>query len=337
MRSSLVAVAMVVSFPLIASVSRAQPVAPETPDEATAPKPDKPESDKPKSDEASGSPSAVAGDDESASSPAPLPAPDAPTPPDDHDDAMAREATQPSTSPRAARAPEAAEAHGSGAALARYQPPPAEAVDRGPSRDMSRDFWQVSGSLRTTWVPSEGYDPFDENDGFHQWSLGATRALLLNARFSFAPGLLWEAGTVTSEARGAESKLAVYRLGAIAEGRFHVGRDLYLSAKLVPQAVHTRAHLQDASSPAELRQIAWRFGMDATAGAAWNIPRSMGGPNQLPQFWLLGELGYGWTMSNDLVLQPDLPEDDPRAEMKLDLGPLALSGIMMRVGVAVTF
>lgn len=216
-----------------------------------------------------------------------------------------------------------------------YQPPPEEPSE--PSRDMSRDFWQVHLGARVSWIPNDGYNPFDENDVSGQLSIGGSRAWVLGTQFSFAPGVLWEVGTVSSKARGADSELTVHRLGAVAEGRFHLVRDVYLLAKLIPHAVHTRAYLNDASFPDQLQQRTWRFGMDASAGAAWNVPRTLGARNALPQFWLVGECGYGWTMSKDLVLKPDVDEDDPRARTELDLGPMALRGVMMRVSAAMTF
>lgn len=224
---------------------------------------------------------------------------------------------------------------GSSAPIAAYEPPPAE--ESGPSRDMSRDFWQVHAGVRTTWIGNEAYNVFDENDGFSQLSIGGSRAFVLSDQLSFAPGLLWEFGALESEARGARSELLVHRIGGVAEGRFHIGRDLYALAKLVPHAVHTRAYLHEASSPETLQQRTWSFGLDATAGAAWNAPRSLGAPDVVPQFWLVGELGYGWTLSKDLELKPDVDEDDPRARMNLNLGPMDLRGIMMRVNVAMTF
>jgi len=219
-----------------------------------------------------------------------------------------------------------------------YEPPPAESSGPSePSRDMSRDFWQVHLGMRMGWVRSDAYDPFDDNDIFSQVSVGATRALVLTDSISFAPGLVWEYGQVEQEARGATSELAVHRLGAVAEGRYHLGRDVYVLAKLVPQAVHTRAYLDERSSTDQLQQKAWRFGVDATAGAAWNLPRTLGSANVVPQFWLVGEAGYGWSMSQDLELSPDVDEDDPRAATTLDLGSLAMRGVMMRVSVAMTF
>ena len=202
---------------------------------------------------------------------------------------------------------------------------------------MSRDFWQAYAGVRASWISENAYDPFDDDNLFPQLTIGANRAFVISPMFSFAPGVLYETGVTEQEARGADSELIAHRFGGVAEGRLHVGRDLYVLAKLVPQAILTRAYLSEASSPERLQQTTWRFGIDATAGAAWNFPRSLGSANRLPQFWLVGEVGYGWAMSKDLELSPDVDEDDPQARMKLDLGRMSLRGVLMRVNVAVAF
>jgi len=204
-------------------------------------------------------------------------------------------------------------------------------------RSTGKDFWQVHLGVRVGWVTSEGYDPFSENDGFSQVSMGATRAFVLSDSISFAPGLLWEYGNAASKARNAPTELSVHRLGAVAEGRLHLDRDLYVLAKLVPQAVYTGASIEEDSATAVLVRNAWRFGVDATAGAAWNFPRTLGVDDVVPQFWVVGEFGYGWSMNQDLAFSPDVDEDDPRASTTLDLGMLSMRGMMMRISVAMTF
>ncbi len=244
------------------------------------------------------------------------------------------EPTTPAPSSAASAAPSATvnASHPAGAIDSRqgYAPPPM-------SRDMSRDFWQVHLGVRVGWVTSEGYDPFSENDGFSQVSMGATRAFVLSDSISFAPGLLWEYGNAASKARNAPTELSVHRLGAVAEGRLHLDRDLYVLAKLVPQAVYTGASIEEDSATAVLVRNAWRFGVDATAGAAWNFPRTLGVDDVVPQFWVVGEFGYGWSMNQDLAFSPDVDEDDPRASTTLDLGMLSMRGMMMRISVAMTF
>lgn len=202
---------------------------------------------------------------------------------------------------------------------------------------MSRDFWQVELGVRSSWIPASGFDPFSTNNNLTQFSISGTRALLSVGSFSLAAGLLYEAGGKQAQARGATANLTVHRGGAVAEGRVHFGRDVYSFVRLVPQALYTRARLQDASVTAELKQNSWRFGADGTVGGAWNVPRTLGAPTSVPEAWLIGEFGYGWTMSKDTELRPDVAESDPNSKVLLNMGPLALNGIMMRVSAAMTF
>ncbi len=202
---------------------------------------------------------------------------------------------------------------------------------------MSRDFWQIYLGVRTSWVPNEAYNAFDTNDIISFATIGASRAILLSKRLSIAPGVVYESGAQRAKARGADAKLRAHRFGGVAEGRYQLGRDVYVLAKLIPQAIHTRSYLDDESWPATLQKRTWQLGLDASAGAAWNIPRTLGATNRYPQFWLVAETGYGWTMGKDLELSPDVDSDDPQARIKLDMGKLDLSGIMMRISVAGTF
>ncbi len=207
----------------------------------------------------------------------------------------------------------------------------------GPTRDMSRDFWQVELGLRSSWIPAAGFDPFSTNNNLSQLSISGTRAFVLPGRFSVAAGLLYEVGSKEAQARGATARLTVYRAGAVGEGRFHVGRDVYTFVRLVPQAVYSNATLQDLSISNELQQHAWRFGVDGTVGGAWNVPRTLGARSSVPEAWLIGEFGYGWTLSRDTELTPDVSESDPNSKVLVNMGPLALNGIMMRVSAAMTF
>ncbi len=206
-----------------------------------------------------------------------------------------------------------------------------------PGRDLSRNFWMLSLGVRNSWIRDAGYDPFSTNDSLTQVSLHATRTLVVSGNVSIAAGLVWEGGGSDATARGARSSLSVNRFGGIGEIRYHFHRDLYALFKFVPHAIYASAKLEEASAPANLIQKDWRFGADLTAGAAWNFPRTLGAGPTVPEFWLAGEFGYGFTTRNDLLLKPDLDESDPRSTTRMGLGSLSLSGLLMRATVAMTF
>ncbi len=187
------------------------------------------------------------------------------------------------------------------------------------------------------WIRGAGYDPFSTNNNLSELSISGTRALVLLGPVSIAAGLTYESGQKAAQARGADAKLSVRRAGAVGEARLHLVRDVYGFFKLVPQAVYTRASLQDDSVAAELVQKKWRLGADATLGGAWNAPRTLGAPHTTREVWLIGEFGYGWAMTQDVAMSPDVGDSDPSHTIVVNTGPLALRGVMMRLAAAITF
>lgn len=205
------------------------------------------------------------------------------------------------------------------------------------TRDLSRDFWQVGLGVRTSWVKDAGFDPFATTDTLTHGSLFATRTLLVMSNASLAAGLSFESGGRTAAARGQPTSLTAIRPGAVVEGRYHLDRDLYVGLRLVPQAIYTSLKMEEPSSPAQLVQTDWRFGLDTTAQVGWNFLRMMGVGPMAPEYWLLAECGYGFTQRKDVVLKPDIDSNDPRSKEALGLGQMGMSGVMMRVAFAVTF
>lgn len=203
------------------------------------------------------------------------------------------------------------------------------------TRDLSRNFWQLSFGVRNSWIGNAGFDPFATTDSLTQVSIGGTRALFVSGDLSFAAGVMLEGGSRHATARGADSSIYVLRPGVVIEGRYHLHRDLYASLKLVPHAARVSTSIEEASAAATLEQVDWRFGMDASAGVAWNFVRTLGG-NVVPGWWLWTDVGYGFTQSKDIVLKADT-DDSLGSKQQLGLGPLALNGVLLRVGVALTF
>jgi len=203
------------------------------------------------------------------------------------------------------------------------------------TRDLSRDFWQLTFGVRNSWIGNEGFDPFATTDSLTQVSIGGTRALFVLGDLSFAAGVMLEGGSRHATARGAESSIYVLRPGAVLEGRYHLHRDLYASLKVVPHAARVSTSIEELSAAGTLEQVDWRFGMDASAGVAWNFVSTMGGKT-VPGWWLWTDVGYGFTQSKDIVLKSD-SDDTIASKQQLGLGPLALNGVLLRVGVALTF
>jgi hypothetical protein len=196
------------------------------------------------------------------------------------------------------------------------------------------EFWQAEVAYRAGFITDPGLNPFSSRDDFDQFTLHASRTIYSSARFSFAPGIVWDVGTSESTARGADTGLTVHRLTVPFEGRYHLASFLYLYGRVAPGAAAMSARVNDVSAPGTLTKSAWLPAIDLSAGGALRFATA---GRERFGFWLTGEGGYSWTRSTDLLLSPDLKDDDPRRTDAIDLGHLALKGAFMRVGAAVTF
>jgi len=209
----------------------------------------------------------------------------------------------------------------------------------------SNVFWRAGIASRVSWINSAGFDAFaHDGSGFERFSTNRTlvnfhlsldRTVIERKNFTIAAGGVWEFGSKSSEARGADSKILVHRLGVSIEPRFHFRSDLYFFGRVVPQAIYTRASLQESSLGKELRSNTWGFGTDISAGASWNFFRTFG--VRASVVWLSAELGYGITTNQTLDMKADYPSSDPRSQISLPLGDLSLRGPFLRTGVGATF
>jgi hypothetical protein len=120
------------------------------------------------------------------------------------------------------------------------------------------------------------------------------------------------------------------------EARYHVFRVLAVTAKVAPTLTRQAAVLTTGVG-SDLKNVAWKAGFDATAGVAVEVFGFHSGQSRLPRLWLTGEGGYGWTASNDLVLQPEDAGDAPHRFQPVDLEDLSLSGPLFRVAAGVSF
>lgn len=207
------------------------------------------------------------------------------------------------------------------------------------AHDTRESFWKVSAGVRGGRIDDPGYDPFADNSQLWQFSFAATRTLLTAGRFSFAAGLGWDGGVHSdTTARGFSSGIAVHRLNAPLEGRFHVATWLYGFARVAPGAVYRKAWIEDPSSPtAELDSSAWAFAADFSLGASF-LAGPQGKPDKhVPRFWFTPEIGYAWSGSTELTLAPKGAADDPQPTGTTNLGELALRGPFARMSVDLSF
>ena len=211
-------------------------------------------------------------------------------------------------------------------------------ASRAESRFGNREsFWQGELGVRSQFIKDPGYDPFSTNDYFAQFSLGVTRTLWSEDRLSFAPGLIWEYGERSANARGQHTSLGTHRLAVSLEGRYHLFPWAYGLVRLTPGTLRQSAELEDPVSPARFVTTQWVFALDASAGAVFLLGPQSEETTSPVRWWLGAEGGYAYAGSTSLVMHPDLAEDDPRRTGNLDLGTLAMRGGFFRIYGSITY
>lgn len=200
-----------------------------------------------------------------------------------------------------------------------------------------QQHWAATIGGRFGYIPATGYDPFSENNGFQQVSLGVGRTLMAMDEFSTAVWLLWDWGSAESTARGAETSLGAHRLTVGLEGRYHLLRRLYLFARVAPGALRSDATLYDAGAGVERVAGDWVFATDLSGGAAFEFAGENRGASRLPRGWLSVDGGYGFTTASTLEFVAEPGSNAPARLEPIDLGDLAMSGGFFRVAASATF
>lgn len=222
-------------------------------------------------------------------------------------------------------------------------PRPAAAADTGPSREEDPNALgthqrnvRLDLGLRTQFIKGAGFDPFSDNDVLHQFSTSASVAFWAHERLSLAAVVGFDYGASSAHARSNEASLDVRRFVLAPEARYHVLRVLALTARLGPTLTREEATLSGGLDT-ELSKTAWRFGFDATAGAAVELWGYANGNSHKPRLWATADVGYGYTASNQLSLTARDAEAAPQRLTPVELGELSLGGPLFRITAALSF
>jgi hypothetical protein len=197
----------------------------------------------------------------------------------------------------------------------------------------------LEGSLgvRVSKVASSGYDAFADSDELVQLSLGIGATVIRADRLSLAAVGFWDYGGHSSTARGEATQLTAQRLTVGPELRYHLITPLYFFVHALPAFAYTDASLDDAVASATRHARHWSYGVDAAAGAAFELYGRRSGESIQPRLWAIAEGGYGYLGSTHLQLKPDADAGAPQRAASVDLGSLSLAGPYARVSVAVSF
>jgi len=203
----------------------------------------------------------------------------------------------------------------------------APAVGAGPGR------WRLSIGGRSSLYRSAGYDAFSSDDAFGQFSATVTATVLSGPRFSTAVGALWEDGSSSSRARGAESSLSLSRLGVVLEERFAPRPWAYAFVRVAPAWLRGQASIDDASIAAPLETTFSTVSVDGSVGLAGRVNPGRGKVG----VWILGDGGYGWARAQPMALAPALPAADRNKAGVTTLADLAPGGVFFRFALALSY
>ena len=196
---------------------------------------------------------------------------------------------------------------------------------------------EASLGARVSQVRDKGFDPFADTDDLAQVSLGVGGTLLRFNRFSLAGVGFWDYGARSSSARGSSTGLDVHRLSVGPEFRYHVLTPLYVFVHALPVFAHTQASLDDGVAEATRYARHWSYGVDAAAGAAFEVYGMRSGESSRPRLWAIAEGGYGYVGSTRLMLKPESDSAAPQRTSAVDLGSLSLAGPYLRISAALSF
>jgi hypothetical protein len=193
----------------------------------------------------------------------------------------------------------------------------------------AQDNVSVGLGVRGSFVPSEGLDPFADNDLIMQGALSLGASILSDEAFTFAGVAGFDWGGRSDEARGAKSELDICRLSLGPEFRFYPAGRVYFFARVIPTFAYTGATV--TTPDAELSDSNWLWGFDASGGGAVGFLNPS--KKQKFQLWITGEFGYGWSTSKPFALTDT---KGPRRAEPVMLPDLSLSGMFFRVQLVAT-
>jgi len=195
---------------------------------------------------------------------------------------------------------------------------------------------RVDLGTRVQFVGNEGLDPFAENDVLPQLALGASWGFFASDALSLAAVGGFDYGATSSRARDNATSLDLRRFTLGPEARYHLFRVLALTARVAPTLTREAAEVSTGID-SDQQSVAWKFGVDATAGAALELYGYHGGTSRKPRLWVTAEGGYGWTAPHEMIFEPIEASAAPQRLTPLQFDDLSVSGPLFRITVALSF
>jgi len=189
---------------------------------------------------------------------------------------------------------------------------------------------------RAQFINSTGLDPFSKNDVIGQFSLAASYGFWASGPLSLAAVVGFDHGGASANVRSDDTSLALERITLAPEARYHLLRVLAVTAKVGPTLTSESAQVSGGLDTT-LSRAAWKFGFDATAGAAVELWGYRSGRSNKPRLWLAGEGGYGWTAPMTMAFKPDESGTVPQRLTPLVFDDLTLAGPLFRITAGLSF
>lgn len=254
---------------------------------------------------------------------------EAPSPPPSAAPAPAAQGVPAASTP--ATAPASPPAEAPPAPLPPVAEAPRPATPPGPAHI---PVYRLEAGIRSSLVPSSGFDPFAADNAFLQTTLRGSRTLLTRGDFSLGVGLQWDVGARKGEARNLDTHLSVHRLAIPVEGRLLLGAHVEVFGRVAAGVARIDARLEDPSSPSPLEGGKWLPAADVSLGGSLFA----GGLTRRARLGVSPEVGYGLVAPMDLSLRSTPDEKHPEGpSAAADLGRLSMSGPFFRVTATIAF
>lgn len=243
------------------------------------------------------------------------------------------------SSPRLARADEAAPAPPAPAPIARVAAatpePAAPAADAAaPRAEPARPEIHLNLGFRGNFLPSPGLDPYATNDFVFQGSVALGLTVVRAGNASILIGAGYDGGTRAATARGQQATLGLHRFSGVVETRYQPLRRLYFAARAVPSALLMAGSISESAIDRSLTESAWVWGLEVSGGAGLLLGQAPGGR---VKFWLTADAGYTFAGQHEMSYAPAASEDDPRTYGSIMLPALKPAGATTRLGFGISF
>jgi hypothetical protein len=214
--------------------------------------------------------------------------------------------------------------------------PAMDRIERAAPGDPRSARFGVDLGARAVFIDNAGFGPYSTSDLLPGLSVAASWVPGRIGAVSFAVVGEYDLGYQSATARGDATTLFVHRAAVGLEPRFRVGSRLDLFAKLAPGVLYLNGQITDADPSNPLSSSQWTWSLDTSGGAAFLLLRSSGS-RHVTSLWLVGEIGYAFAGSADMIFAQSSSAGDPHNYGSITLPALRPAGFLDRWAISMRF